>query len=170
MDKLNKITRIKFSVLIIYWLSFFIPIYSQVIMGVKYKISISELNAGTFFVLFFLVLIISTFVVKLMYEKYFHYVYYGMVGSMGVLTFILLFFKSGASQLRLTFFFQICLIIILLVAHFYEEITINVFDKTIVLIKKYLTKLNEYMSQKVKEYKEKKSEPTEESQSTLEED
>ncbi len=170
MDKLSKITRIKFSVLIIYWLSFFIPIYSQVIMGVKYKVSISELNAGTFFVLFFLVLITGTFAVKIMYEKYFNYVYYGMVGSMGVLSLILLFFKTGASQLRLTFFFQICLIIILLAAHFYEEITINVFDNTVALLKKYLTKLNEYVNQKIKEYKEKKSEPVVDSSSTQEED
>ena len=60
MDKFDKITKIKFSIFILYCFSFFVPIYSQTIWGSTFKVSISELNAGTFFVVFFFVLITAS--------------------------------------------------------------------------------------------------------------
>ena len=70
MEKIDKITRIKLSIFVIYLLTFFTPIYSQVLFGIKYKVSISELNAGIFFVIFFLFLIIGTVVSKFILKNY----------------------------------------------------------------------------------------------------
>ena len=65
MDKLNKITLIKFSILVIYGLTLFTPIYSTEIWGVTLKTSISELGAGTFFIILFLILIVGVILLDL---------------------------------------------------------------------------------------------------------
>lgn len=140
MDKLDKISAITFSVFILYFLTFFTPIYSQTIFGTTIKVSISELGAGTIFVLFFVVLIVGTIVSKYMFKVYYKYVYLSAIGLMGLFVVILVLFKTD-STLRLSWYVQILFIGILIIAHFKEKWTIDVFDRLAALIKQAIGKL-----------------------------
>ena len=123
MGKLNKITWIKFSAFIIYGLTLFTPIYSTEIWGTTFKTSISKLGAGAFFVVIYTVLIVCTIVSKFLLEKYYRYVYLSTVGFMFLLLLLLLLFKESSS-LRLTWFLHNIIILILLLSHFKQIITI----------------------------------------------
>ena len=90
MTRLDKITRIKFTIFILYYFTFFMPIYSQIVFGTQFKASVAELGAGTFFLIFYFILIIATIVFKLLFQKYFKYSYLVTVGFM-ILLFLVLF-------------------------------------------------------------------------------
>ncbi len=141
MERLNRITKTKFVTLFFYYLTFFTPIYSQILFGSKFKVSISELSAGTFFLIFYLFLIVCTFFSKFVFEKFFKYTYLITLGFMLLLSLVLGFFKEELSTLRLTWYFQLILIGILVLAHFKEEMTLNIYDKTSKIVIAYSNKL-----------------------------
>ncbi len=156
MEKFDKITKIKVSVFFIYFVSFFLPIYSQVIWGSEFKVSISELGAGTFFVVFFFVLITAIVIMEFINKQYVNYIYLFTVGSMFLLLLTLLFLKDSVSTLRFTWYFHFILIGVLVFAHFNESLTLKFFDKIILYTKKYASKVMKYIKQKNEIRKENK--------------
>lgn len=162
MDKIKKITVIQFSLFILYILTFFTPIYSTKLWGSTFKASISELGAGTFFVILFLLLIVGTIVSKFAFKKYFNYVFLSTVGFMFLLLLILIFFKDSASTLRLSWYLHIMIIGILILSHFKEDLTLIIFDKIGVFIKNTFNKIVVFLKEKMKKKEETKTEIAEE--------
>ena len=156
MEKIDKITRIKLSIFVIYLLTFFTPIYSQVLFGIKYKVSISELNAWIFFVIFFLFLIIGTVVSKFILKNYYRIIYLITLGFMALLLLILLLFKEETSTLRLTWYLHLVLIIILVIAHFKAKLLIKTFDLIVIKSKDYCIKVINFVNEKNNKMKDKK--------------
>ena len=158
MDNIRKISKIKFIVFGIYWFTFFTPIYSQTIFGTKIKVSISALSAGTFFVLFFLVMIVITIITKLLFEKYYKYIYLTTLGFMVMMSLILLFFKDGVSTVSFSWYIQLLLIVILVFAHFREDVTLKVFDKIVIKTKEYSISLFRFVKERIDAFKRNKAE------------
>ena len=116
--------------------------------------SISELGAGTFFLIFYLLLIICTFVSKFIFEQFFKYTYLVTIGFMLLLFLVLFFFKDELSTLRLTWYFHLILIGILVLAHFKEEMTLKIYDKTLKIVIDNSNKLISSVKESVKKNKE----------------
>lgn len=138
MAKIDKITRIKYSLFALYILTFFTPIYSKVMWGTKLKVSITELGAGSFFLIFFLVLIVGTITVQFVVERYYKIVYLVTLGFMTLFQVILFIFKEDGSVIRLTWYVHLILIVILFLAHFRGDIVCSAYDKIITLIKQVI--------------------------------
>ncbi len=82
--------------------------------------------------------------------------------SLFVFSLILLVFKENITTLRLTWYFQIILIGILVLAHFKKEMTISLFDKTLKIIRKYISKLNSIIKDLIAKNKNRKTSKSDE--------
>ena len=160
MEKLNKITKIKFVVLGLYVLNLFLPIYKQRFLGSVARASVYQLNTGAFFVILFIMLITITIVVYFIDEKIHKITYLVSVSIMTIFLFILLFFKENTSILGIAFYFQIILIIELYVVFFSPKFAIKVFDFLVNLfvilgtwIAKISTRLYDYIIDAYKKYR-----------------
>jgi hypothetical protein len=67
---------------------------------------------------------------------------------------VLFFFKDELSTLRLTWYFHLILIGILVLAHFKEEMTLKIYDKTLKIVIDNSNKLISSVKESVKKNKE----------------
>lgn len=137
----TRINRVKISLFFLFFISFYLPVYSDKVNNTVYKVSISNLNAGTFFVIFFLILMIATVVLYFVKEQYFKWAYLATTSFMGILLFMLLFLKQDGSVLRLGFYLEVVFVGMLVLAYFSEELTFKVLDK----LKEWLIALYQFL-------------------------
>lgn len=170
----TRINRVKLSLFFLFFVSFYLPVYSQTVNNTVYKVSIRNLNAGTFFLIFFLILMIGNIVIYFVKQEYFKWVYLATISFMGVLLFMLLFLKQDGSVLRLGFYLEVIFVSMLVLAYFSEELTFKILDtlkewliKVYNFVKKYV--ILGYQKVKSKIEDKKKSEDIKEEGETHEE-
>lgn len=121
--------RIKLGLFVSYLIALFIPVYSITFNNQVFKSSVSKLNAGTFFVILFLVLIIVNIVIYLIKNEYYKYVYYLLMLSMLLLLSMLVFLKEPNYSLRLGFYLQSIIVFFIISIYFFESWTLKFYNK-----------------------------------------
>jgi len=157
MKKIKKINRIKIGLVLSYFLSLFLPVYADTVNGVLYKTSISKVGAGTFFVVFFTVLIMSTIILYFFNEQYHKIAYLVTSGFMVLLLIILAFFKQDGSSLRFAFYLQTLLVGLFFLSFYKESFTVSIFDNILKNIRLAYHSIVRFLRKQIKGYKEKRN-------------
>jgi hypothetical protein len=128
MKTLDKITKIKYFFLLLYVVNLFLPIYKQRFLGDVARTSIANLNAGLFFVSFFVILSLAVIITKSINEKIHTITYLSSTSLMLIFLFIIVFFKENTSILGIAFYIQIILIIAFVLIYIQPNIVIKISD------------------------------------------
>jgi hypothetical protein len=143
----DKITKIKYVFLLLYVVNLFLPIYKQRFLGDVARTSIANLNAGLFFVSFFVVLSLAVIITKLIDEKIHTITYLSSTSLMLIFLFIIAFFKENTSILGIAFYIQIILIIAFILIYIQPNIVIKISD----YIVEFIINCSKFIYRKTKE-------------------
>lgn len=140
MDRLDRKTKLQFNAMILYFFTLFLPIYSGNFFGGTIIVSIANLNAGTFYVILFLVLILGTMFLRFFNLKYYKIAGFVVIGCMAILALLILINPDGLS-IQLTWFIQVMIVTFLLLLHF----TANTVFKVLNSIRELTNKLVDFI-------------------------
>lgn len=164
MKSITKINRIKIGLVITYFLSLFLPVYSEALNGKVYSTSISKVGAGTFFVIYFAVLVFTTIILYFINKKYHKIAYLVTSGFMVLLLLILAFFKQDGSTLHFAFYLQFIVVGLFFLSFFKDELTVKIFDTIIKKTIHYIRTTIRFVKKKIKTLKENKGKKNTEKQ------
>jgi|LGVE01.1.fsa_nt_gb hypothetical protein len=123
----NKILKhVKSGLFAFYYLTFFMTIYKAVVLGVTYKVSISNLNAGGTFKIVFLVAIVATIIAMYMKENLGKIFYMITLVLMFLFLLILLLLKEDGTTIRIAFYLQVLILGALIFAKYGESKTLEI--------------------------------------------
>ncbi len=141
MEDENLLKHVKSGLFAFYYLTFFMTIYKTVVLGVTYKVSISNLNAGGTFKIVFLIAIVATIVVMYLKDNLEKIFYMITLVLIFLFLLILLFLKEDGTTIRIAFYLQVLIFGALIFAKYAESKTLEITKLVIEQSRKLFSKV-----------------------------